>query len=269
MEFQQKLLLMKQKKPVIGMVHLAGLPGSANTELSLSTILDRAVREARVLAEAGFDAILFQNTGDVPAPEEGDESTIAYMTLIGQKIREACPVPLGVNVLMNGSKAALAIASAIGAEFIRIKICVGAVVTSTGIVQADPHAVLSFRNRIQAKHVSIWSDLYDRTSAPVGEYPLPVMADLALRHGGADALVISGYDVADCQNRLRTLRAAFPDAYLVTGGGANERNLKEFMDLSDSIIVGSSIKTGGHFLDPIDAAKANSFMKLAREIRGS
>jgi uncharacterized protein len=265
MPLQSKIY--KTHKPIIGMVHLAGLPGSVHFEESLEKTLQRAVNETRVLVDAGFDAVLFQNTGDVPAPEEGDEAVTACMTAIGLKMKEVCPVPLGVNVLMNGSKAAFAIALAIDADFVRIKICVGAVVNSTGIVTADPHGVLAFQKRIGAKNIAMWCDLYDRTSAPLGEFPLPILADLALRHASAEALVVSGYDVDDCQQRLRTLRQAFPDAYLVTGGSANVKNIKDFMQLSDAVIVGSSIKTGGHFLDPVDPAKARAFVAAARACR--
>lgn len=263
----QALLFQQIKQPVIGMVHLGPLPGSVHYQEPFPQVLERALQEARTLAEAGFDALLLQNTGDVPASEEGDEATVAFMTAAGLQIKEACRCPLGINVLMNGSKAALAIASAVGAEFVRIKINVGAVTTSTGIVAADPHAVLAFRQRIGAKNLLILGDLYDRTSAPLGDFPLPVLADLTLRHAAADALVISGYDVEDTLSRMRLLREKFPTAKLVAGGGVNVENLKTFLDVSDGIIVGSSIKTGGGFLDPIDPQKAHQFMDAVRTLR--
>ncbi|MBI9045019.1 MAG: BtpA/SgcQ family protein [Anaerolineaceae bacterium] len=259
--------LNKTHKPIIGMVHLAGLPGSVNFRQSLEKTLERAVEETKILVEAGFDAIMFQNTGDVPASEEGDEATVACMTAIGQKIKEVCPIPLGVNVLMNGSKAAFAIAKAVQASFVRIKINTGAVVTITGIVDSQPHEVRAFQNRIDAVDITVLGDIFDRTSTPLGTFPLPVLADLSLRHGGSDALVISGYDAADTQSRLKLLHEAIPSAYLITGGGANVDNLQDFLACSDAIIVGSSVKTGGKFMDPVDPRKAEGFMKRAREIR--
>jgi membrane complex biogenesis BtpA family protein len=260
-------LLSSGKKGIIGMVHLSGLPGSVHFDDSFQTTVQRAVSEAEILANAGFDAVLFQNTGDVPASEEGDEATVAFMTAIGMKLREVGPILLGVNVLMNGSKAALAIAKAISADFVRLKINVGAVATSTGLVQADPHSVLTFRNRIDAHNICMIGDLYDRTSAPVGEFPLEIMADLAIRHADIDALVVSGYDVSDTINRLMFLKEKNPEAILITGGGANINNLSDFMKHSDAIIVGSSIKTQGGFLDPIDPKKAQAFVREANKLR--
>lgn len=249
------------------MVHLAGLPGSVHFDEPFAKTLERALTEARILEDAGFDALLLQNTGDVPASEEGDEATVAFMTLAAHTIKQTCQIPLGINVLMNGSKASLAIAKAVQAAFVRIKINIGAVTTSTGIVEANPHEILSFRNRIEGKDLLILGDTYDRTSAPLGELPLEVFADLAIRHADVDALVISGYDVADTQARLKLLRKKLPDAFLITGGGANTKNLPDLMQLSDAVIVGSSIKTGGGFLDPVDPQKASAFTKTAQEIR--
>jgi membrane complex biogenesis BtpA family protein len=254
-------------KPVIGMVHLGALPGSVHFKEPFEAVLTRAIQEARTLADAGFDALLLQNTGDVPASEEGDEATVAFMTRAGLQIRETCRCPLGINVLMNGSKAALAIASAVEADFVRIKINVGAVTTSTGIIAADPHAVLAFRKRIGAENLILLGDLYDRTSTPLGTFPLPVLADLTVRHAAADALVISGYDVEDTLSRMELLRNRLPAAKLVAGGGVTTENLSRFMERSDAIIVGSSIKTGGAFLDPVDPQKARHFMETANRLK--
>jgi membrane complex biogenesis BtpA family protein len=261
-------LLDSGKNPLIGMVHLGGLPGSVHYNEPWEAVEDRAVAEARTLNTAGFDGILIQNTGDVPAIEEGDEATVAFMTAIGLRIKKEAPDTfLGVNVLMNGSKAALAVAKAIGADFVRIKINTGVVSTSTGLVQADPHEVLSFRNRINAKDIDMVGDLYDRTAAPVGEFPLAILGDLAIRHADIKALVVSGYNYKDLINRIHTLKEKLPAAKIIVGGGAKASNIEELIEISDGVIVGSSIKTGGGFLDPIDPQKAQTFVKTADQFR--
>ncbi len=260
-------LLKSGKKPIIGMVHLAALPGSVHFDEPFEKAAKRACDEYRTLADCGFDGLILQNTGDVPALEYGDEATVAFMTKAGLMLRTENDMVIGVNVLMNGSKAALAIAKAIDADFVRIKINSGVVSTSTGMVAANPHAVLSFRNRIGANSIDMIGDLYDRTAAPVGEFPLEVLADLAIRHADIRALVVSGYDYPDLVSRLKLLRAKLPEALLVVGGGAKVSNLAELITLSDGIIVGSSIKAGGGFLDPIDADKARAFIKEADQLR--
>lgn len=259
--------LRKGKKPIIGMVHLAALPGSVHFNEGFDLTAERAELEFNTLSDCGFDGAILQNTGDVPAPEEGDEATVAFMTKAGIRLRAVTGLTLGVNVLMNGSKAALAIAKAIEADFVRVKINSGVVSTSTGMVQANPHEVLGFRNRIGAQEIDMIGDLYDRTAAPMGEFPLEVLGDLALRHADMRALVVSGYDQVDLVARLKLLREKLPGALLLVGGGAKLSNLAELIDLSDGIIVGSSIKSGGGFLDPVDPAKAKAFMEKANQVR--
>ena len=53
-------------KALVGMVHLEALPGAPRHELELARIVDRAVEEAVLLRDAGFDAVMIENMHDVP-----------------------------------------------------------------------------------------------------------------------------------------------------------------------------------------------------------
>ena len=55
-----------QRDPLIGMVHVGALPGTAKGGEAVAAIVDHAVAEAAMLDEAGFDAILLENMQDVP-----------------------------------------------------------------------------------------------------------------------------------------------------------------------------------------------------------
>jgi predicted TIM-barrel enzyme len=81
----------------------------------------RAVQEAQDLVKAGFDAVLLQNRGDAPYfHSQVPSETVACLSIIAAAVREAVRVPLGVQVLGNDSRAALAIASVVGGDFIRV-----------------------------------------------------------------------------------------------------------------------------------------------------
>ncbi|MGB9691275.1 MAG: BtpA/SgcQ family protein, partial [Candidatus Sumerlaeaceae bacterium] len=54
------------RKVMIGMVHLRALPGTPRASLTMREICATAVREAALLREAGFDAVLIENMHDVP-----------------------------------------------------------------------------------------------------------------------------------------------------------------------------------------------------------
>jgi len=256
-------------KPVIGMVHLLPLPGSEDYRGGgLDPILEQALAEARTLAAGGIDAIILQNSGDLPPAPEGEPETIAYMSVIGAALRHEVACPLGVNVLANGAVAALAVADAIEAAFVRIKVYVGAVVASEGLLTGAAREALAFRRRIGAGRIAIAADLYDRTSAPLGEMPIEVAADLALRHGHADALIVTGYSVEDSLSRIRAIKAELPGAVVLAGGGTTADNVGRFLECGDGVIVGSSIKDTGHFVGAVDPARLAAYMEAVAAARG-
>ena len=51
---------------IIACVHLQPLPGSPGYAFNNKAIIDRAVDEVNVFAEAGINGIIIENTSDVP-----------------------------------------------------------------------------------------------------------------------------------------------------------------------------------------------------------
>jgi uncharacterized protein len=262
-------LFAQPRKLAIGMVHLLPLPGSEDYRGGgLGQILEQALAEAHTLANGGVDAIMIQNTGDLPPAPEGEPETIAYMSAIGAALRREVASPIGVNVLANGAVSALAVAHAIGAAFVRIKVYVGAVVATEGLLTGAARQALEFRRKIGAEQIAIAADIFDRTSAPVGDLPIEVAADLALRHGHADALIVSGFTIADALARVRAIKAAIPGAIVLAGGGTTADNVGQFLEYCDGVIVGSSIKNTGTFVGTVDPARLAAYMQAVAAARG-
>jgi uncharacterized protein len=254
-------------KPVVGMVHLLPLPASPGHGDTVAAIRDRAIVEARTLADGGVDAILLQNTGDEPFTLRGGPTTVACMSVIGAAVAREVRCPIGVNVLANGSIEALAIAQAIGAVFVRIKVYCGAVVTTGGVVEGNASDALAFRRAIGASHIAIAADVYDRTSAPLADLPIEVMADLVHRHGRADALVVTGGSVDDSLGRIGDVKRAVPDAIVLAGGGTSSENVDRFLAEADGVIVGSSVKDTGRFAGTVDRSKLDAYMRAVVKAR--
>jgi len=51
---------------LIGMVHVAPLPGSPRWDGSMERLITAAVADAHTLIESGMDALLIENYGDAP-----------------------------------------------------------------------------------------------------------------------------------------------------------------------------------------------------------
>src|SRR4029450_2513977 len=119
---------------VIGMVHLPPLPGSPRWGGSMEGVISAALRDAEALAAGGVDALLVENFGDAPfsGGRVGAE-TVAAMVAAAREVARVVRLPLGVNVLRSDGVSALAVALAVGARFIRVKVQVGAGVRGPGL----------------------------------------------------------------------------------------------------------------------------------------
>jgi predicted TIM-barrel enzyme len=62
------------------------------------------------------------------------------MTVIAREVKLQHRLPLGINVLRNDAESALAIATAVGAEFIRVNVYTGARLTDQGLIQGVAQA---------------------------------------------------------------------------------------------------------------------------------
>ncbi len=183
------------RRPLVGMVHLPPLPGSARGgEASLNDVLAQAAADARALAEGGADAVMIENFFDAPfAKDAVPPHTIAAMTRAVDAVRAAVPphLPIGVNVLRNDARAAIAIAHVCGARFVRINVYVGAAVTDQGLIEGAARTAVLYRRELGAD-VALWADVLVKHAAPLGVAVLEEAAKDAVLRGLADALIVSG-----------------------------------------------------------------------------
>ncbi|MBO9352165.1 MAG: BtpA/SgcQ family protein, partial [Thermomicrobium sp.] len=137
---------------LVGVVHLLPLPGSPRATRDVARIRERARRDAEAYREGGAHALIVENFGDAPFRKDGVEPhVIALMALVVEEIRESTGLPVGVNVLRNDARAALGIAVATGASFIRVNVHVGAMVTDQGIIEGRADETLRYRALLQSE----------------------------------------------------------------------------------------------------------------------
>jgi membrane complex biogenesis BtpA family protein len=233
----------------------------------LAEIRDRALRDAEAYAQAGFDALMLQNVGDLPVPERVGPETIAWLTAAGAAVASAVDLPLGVSVLKNDGPAALAVAQAIGARFVRVKVWIGAMVGAEGLVQGCAREVLEYRRRIGAEEIAVWADVHDRTGVPLASMPLEQAAHEAVAFGKADVLVVTGGDPGETVDWVDRVKRSVPGVPIAIGGGARLDTLEPMLRCADAVIVATAVKLGGQIGQPVDAQAAADFVEAARRAR--
>jgi membrane complex biogenesis BtpA family protein len=241
------------RNAIIGMVHVAALPGAPGYSGEMRAVIDAALRDARALREGGCDAIAFENFGDRPFFKgEVPPETVAALTRVIVEVIAEVELPFGVNVLRNDAASAIAIAAATGAAFIRVNIHTGAMLTDQGIIEGRAAETLRKRATI-APEVLVFADHMVKHARPLVEID-DVQAAKDLRHRGlADAIIISGAETGAEPDRdgFTTLRQAFTDFPILIGSGLTESNAIAFA-AADGAIVGTSIKIDGHVDAPVD-----------------
>lgn len=251
-------------KPVIGVIHLLPLPGSPNWDGQMEPMLLRAEQEASSLASGGAHGIIIENFFDSPFTKNHvDTATACAMTLAAKRVMTVCQLPIGINVLRNDGMTALAVATAVGAKFIRVNVFTGAMLTDQGMIEGQAHELLNYRRHLSSKSIKIFADVMVKHASPVTPLAdIGQMAKEAAYRGHADALIVSGIATgsAPALTSITSVREAVSDRPLLIGSGADRQNAASLLASADGVIVASSLKRQGKIENPIDVERVRSFV---------
>ncbi|HUI72853.1 MAG TPA: BtpA/SgcQ family protein [Spirochaetia bacterium] len=265
----RSLPVFKKLPAVVGMVHLPPLPGSPRWGGDMQKVIDFAVRDARTLVEAGVDGVIVENINDFPFTRGSVEPiTVAAMTVCVGEVRRAVGVAVGVNCLRNDGVSAVSIATATGAQFVRISNLTYAMVTDQGIIEGCAYEVSRLKSRINPG-ITIFSDVMVKHAFPIGPMDIGVVARDTAHRGGTNALVISGTETGAPINvdDLKTVRASLPDFPLASGSGVTPENLDEMLQYLDVVIVGTYFKEDGVLERPVDLKRARPLVQRVHAAR--
>lgn len=251
---------------IIGVVHLPPLPGNPGAAQPIKQIREYAVSEARVLADAGFDAVIVENFGDAPFHADRVEPhTVAAMTVIAQAVRREIKLPLGINVLRNDAMAALSIATATDAAFVRVNVLTGVYATDQGVIEGRAAEVMRFREAIGCG-AAVLADVNVKHATPVSQPDIALAAEETAYRGCADALILTGpttgrpTDFADVDR----VRAAVPDRPILVGSGVTPDTVAEALRHAHGVIVGTAIKQDGNTTNAIERSLAEQLIERTR-----
>jgi hypothetical protein len=252
-------------RPVlIGVVHLAPLPGAPRYGGTMAGVLARARADAGALLEGGADALLVENYGDAPfwagsVPPE----TVAALALALAEVRGlAGGRAVGVNVLRNDARAALGLCAATGAAFLRVNVHTGVMVTDQGLLEGRAAETLRERAHL-APAALILADVHVKHASPLGSESLTDAARDAVERGLADAVLVSGARTGEppAVDALRGVRAAVA-APLLVASGLDESNARVLLPLVDGAIVGSALERGGRAGEPVELERVRRLRAL-------
>jgi len=250
-------------KPVIGVIHLLPLPTSPRWGGSLKDVLDRAEQEATALASGGVNGIIVENYFDAPFTSgRVDSSVVSAMSLIVQRIMQMVAVPVGINVLRNDARSALAIAACVGAKFIRVNVLTGVMATDQGIIEGDAYNLLRYRRELGCD-VKIFADVLVKHAHPISVPNLTLAIQDAIHRGLADAIILSGTATGNAPSQQDLIEASevCREVPLFVGSGATSENISHLMKYVNGVIVSTSLKRGSHMHQAVDPNRVSRFVE--------
>ena len=252
--------LFKNLKPIIACVHLMPLPGSPCYSGKMAEIYDTALSEVEIFKRYAIDGLIVENFRDMPFyPNKLPAETIAAMAAVTREIVNVVQIPVGVNALRNDARAALAIASATEADFIRVNVHMDAVVSDQGIIEGAAHETLRLRANLKSD-VLIFADVGVKHSVPLGNRGLaPKTRDLTER-GLADAIIVSGEATgSETQTEDIDIVRQNTNLPILIGSGMTPENLGKVYSKVEGLIVGSTFKKDGKADNLVEEARVKNF----------
>jgi uncharacterized protein len=258
--------LLATSKPFVGMIHLAPLAGSVGyARQGIGPILDAALRDLEALEKGGVNAVLVENFGDTPFAKTAPVETVAMMTAVVLRLTEVARVPLGVNVLRNDGAAALAIAAAGGAAFIRVNVFAGVAFTDQGVIEGEARELLRLRRDLGAE-VEILADVHVKHAAHLTQLD---QAAVDVDRNRPDALIVTGMGTGfrATADDIETVKRVSKRPVFV-GSGVTAETAAEYRR-ADGFIVGTTLKQGGRIEASVDVARVRAVAAAIAALRTS
>ena len=258
--------LFSQPLPVIAVIHTGPSPGTPGF-VCMESVVDRALAEAEIYAEAGVDGILLKNLFDVPCVPESEmgPEVPAFMTRVAHCIKHHIPqLPVGIQVMCYACRTSMAVALAADGDFVRVD---GWEHTLSGNGQKDAvsaGSALRYRYHIRANHIPAFADVdtYNKNGTD------PAARAEALAWHKANAIVATGGrpGIPPDKNQVQAIRAQI-DLPILIGSGMTRDTLPEYADIADGFIIGSGFKEHGIWNAPVCQTRAHDLMQIVKKLR--
>ena len=255
---------------LISMIGLLPLPGSPGYGGSINAIVERAIRDVEVYQENGTEALLIENSGDLPyiKPPLSQEA-IAVLETVAHALRSRYTGPIGLQLLEAANEQAMEVAARAGLDFLRVEGYVFAHIGGAGLIEGCAGRLLRLRRELRADRIRVYADIRKKhcSHAITGDLPLDEHARQAAFFQ-ADGLIVTGPRTG-APPVVEDLRSAAEATGLpvLIGSGMNPENLGRFIDHADGFIVGSTFRRDGAFLGELEPERHRKFRQTFQHLK--
>ena len=255
-------------KPIIGMIHVDPLPGTPKYSGNVKAIIDKAKSEASLYRSFGINALMIENMHDAPYLNRivGPEIT-SLMSIILYEIKKNYELPTGIQILAGANKNAVAAAHSARADFIRAEGFVFAHIADEGTFNSDAGELLRYKKQIGAENVLIFTDIKKKHSShSITSDTNIVETAKAAEFFLSDGVIITG-SATGKEPSLNEIKEVKENVNIpvLAGSGITDKNVIQYLEYCDALIIGSYFKKDGIWSNPIDHERVKVFIKKIGE----
>lgn len=257
-------------KFLAAMIAVLPLPGAPRYAGDDDQIVAQALSDLRHYLEAGVDAIVLENSHDLPYVKAPlPPRAVELMKRAAQEVRKGFDGPIGIQMLEAANETALEIAHAAGLDFLRVEGYVFAHVGGAGLIEGCAGKLLRQRKELGCEHVKIFGDVKKKHCSHALTSDLDILDEIKQAEFFlVDGVIVTGARTTEppAAAELRRVKkhARVP---VIIGSGMTPENIKRYFPLADGFIVGSTFREAGQFLGSLERKRLDAFMKVFRSLR--
>ena len=253
------------------MIAVLPLPGAPRYGGDDRQILRQALSDLEHYARAGVDAIVLENSHDLPYIKPPlPARAVEVLKRVAVEVRRRFAGPVGLQVLEAANQTALEIAHGADLDFVRVEGYVFAHVGGAGLIEGCAGRILRRRKELGCEHIQVFGDVKKKHCSHALTGDLDILDEVKQAEFFlVDGVIVSGARTTE-PPMLAELRRVKKHARVpvLIGSGMTLKNIKTYYPLADGFIVGSAFREGGRFLGPLEPGRLEAFMKVWRRLRG-
>ena len=260
-----------QEKPVIGLLHLNAFPGEPlyKNGDSMEKTVEDARTDLKALQEGGVDGVLFSNEFSLPYQNPVDYVTACGMARVIGELMTEIRIPYGID-LESDPMAAMDLAAAVDAQFVRGTFT-GAYSGVEGISEYDPAKILRRKKALGLETCRMFYFLNNESDENLVPVHYPDLAEAVIFDCRPDAFCVTGAHAGLEANNtmIEEVREAIKrhNVAVFAATGCRKENVRHKLDISDGILVGTTLKYDGKFENHIDPERVKAFMNEVQAYR--
>lgn len=258
------------------MLHLDYLEGEKFK--GVDYVVNKALKDIKSLQDGGINGILVENWKEFSVGEFVSSETAKNFKDVVQKISKYIKIPFSINVLNNDYKLAFSVAKSAGASFVELDVFVDRVrsdfqnntdaIKKPFVIEPKPREIWDYAKSISAETIPLFVFVQPKHYIMLDkDKTIEESTKQAITNGASAVLVTKATGFAPTIDLIERVKKVAGNTPVGIGSGFNAENAKDFLEIVDFAVVGTSIKVDGVTDYPVDGNKVKSLMNEARKFR--